>query len=142
MWIKVIVFVYLCILGILDSRERQIPVLLLGIGGVMLAGVGIYQCIYDELGWIEMMTGIIPGFFMILVARFTQKAGLGDGVVLIQLGICMGFHKVLLLLCFSMFLLSVVCIVLLITRKVRKETQMPYLTFLATTFLLGIFGGG
>lgn len=142
MWIEGVICIYLCILGILDFYKREVPILLLEIGGVLLVGLGIFQCTGNALGGVEAIAGILPGLFLILVACLTKKAGYGDGVVLIQLGVCLGFQKVMLLFCFSMFLISVVCMILLLARKVRKETKMPYLSFLAMSYTIwGLWGG-
>lgn len=142
MWITIIVLFYLVILGIADLRKRRIPVVLLGIGGVLLPGIGIYRGLQEELGCTEMVIGMLPGVFLVLVAWLTRKAGYADGVVLMQMGLCMGYREVLPLFCFSMLLLSVVSVILLFLRKVKKETKMPYLTFLAFTFLAWSIWGG
>ncbi len=139
---NIIVFIYFMSLGIMDLLKRRVPFFLLFVGGALLPGIGCYRCVQEELGWMEVIVGIFPGLFMVLVAWLTKKAGYADGVVLIQVGVCLGYHKALLLYCFSMLLLSGVCIILLIFRKVKKETKMPYLSFLAMAYLVQILLGG
>lgn len=133
---------YLIVLGIMDFWKRKVPVLLLLAGGIVFSGMGIKRCIQGEMLWQECVWGMIPGMVLLLVAGITKKAGYGDGIVLVQMGIYLGCERVLLLFCFSLLLLSGSCMVLLLLRKVNKNTRMPYLSFLAITYFVGMLGGG
>lgn len=133
---------YLIVLGVMDFWKRKVPVLLLLVGGIMFSILAVNRCIRGEMLWQECVWGVIPGIVLLAVAGITRKAGYGDGVVLVQAGIYLGCEKVLLLFCFSLLLLSGICMVLLLLRKVNKNTRMPYLSFLAITYLIGILGGG
>lgn len=142
MWITIIVLVYLVLLGIEDLKKRKVHVLLLGIGSVLFLGIGVGKYLLGELDWTELLLGMLPGLFLILLAWLTKKAGYADGVVLMQLGLYIGCREVLILCCCSMLFLSVISIILLFCRKVGRETQMPYLTFLAITFAVWKLSGG
>lgn len=142
MWIRIVILIYLSILGVWDYRQRKVPVWLLATGAAAALGAGIYRCVQGELGWMEPLFGVIPGVFLLLMARFSGKAGYADGLVLTELGICLGYREVTLLFGFSLLLLSVCSIVLLLLRRVHKNSKMPYLSFLAVIFLVRQFGGG
>lgn len=142
MWIKIVILIYLTVLGVWDCQERKVPLGLLIIGGAAAFSAGIYRCTQGQLWWMESLFGVIPGVFLLLVARLSGKAGYADGLVLIELGVCMGFREAILLFGFSLLLLSVCSMVLLLLRKVHKNTKMPYLSFLAVIFLVRQFGGG
>lgn len=142
MWIRIVILIYLSMLGFWDYRERKVPLWLLTIGGVAACSAGIYRCAQGELRWSELLLGMIPGVFLLLTARFSEKAGYADGLVLTELGVCLGYREVMLLFGFSLLLLSVCSIVLLLLRKVHRNTKMPYLSFLAVIFLVRQFGGG
>lgn len=142
MWIKIGIVLYLAVLGVVDGRHRQIPVWVLSGGGVLSVGIGMFKCIQEEMMWMEPVWGLLPGVFLLLIAWASKKAGYADGIVLMQLGWCMGWRNVLFLLCFSMLLLSGISVVLLLARKVEKETKMPYLTALSFTYLVWIILGG
>lgn len=131
-----VVLIYLTILGIQDYREGSVSVLWLAAGVGILTGLGIYRCVQGELLWTEMLLGIIPGAFLLAIAGLSGKAGYADGVVLIELGVCLGYREIMLLFGFSLLLLSAVSILLLFLRKVRKNTKLPYLPFLAIVFIL------
>lgn len=131
-----VVLIYLTILGIQDYREGSVSVLWLAAGVGILTGLGIYRCVQGELLWTEMLSGIIPGALLLAIAGLSGKAGYADGVVLIELGVCLGYREIMLLFGFSLLLLSVVSILLLFLRRVRKNTKLPYLPFLAIVFIL------
>lgn len=136
------IFIYLAVLGVWDYRERKVPLWLLTMGGAAAFGTGIHRYIQGEMQWTELLLGVIPGVFLLLLARFSKKAGYADGLVLTELGVCLGYREVMLLFGFSLLLLSVCAIVLLLLRKVHRNTKMPYLTFLAVVFLMRQLGGG
>ena len=133
---------YLIILGLVDFMKRKVPVLLLLGGGILCAGLAVNQCVQGEMLWQECVVGMIPGVMLLVVAGITKKAGYGDGIVLMQMGIYLGWEKVFVLFCFSLLLLSGSCMVLLLLRKVNKNTRMPYISFLAITYLAVMLGGG
>lgn len=126
---------YLLIVSIYDIRERSIPLMVLIIGGSAAMLRGIYGGITGELAWLQLLFGMLPGGFMLLLSKLTQKAGEADGLVLLFLGISYGYKQGLVLLCVSLLLLTGVVIVLLLFRKVKPDTQMPYLPFLTVAYL-------
>lgn len=136
MWMTLVILIYLVILGIKDYVDRKIPLLWLVVGAFVLTGMGIYSCVQGKILWTDMLLGLMPGVLLLVIAWLSGKAGYADGVVLIELGVCLGYRESVLLFGFSLLLLSVVSVTLLFLRKVRKDTKMPYLPFLAVIFLL------
>lgn len=136
MWFTIITLVYLLILGIKDTKDRKIPTLWLAVGAVLLAGMGICRCLQGELAWMDILMGCVQGALLLVVAKVTGKAGYADGIVLIELGLCLGYRESAMIFCFSLFLLAICSIILLLFRKVRRDTRMPYLPFLAVVFLM------
>jgi prepilin signal peptidase PulO-like enzyme (type II secretory pathway) len=91
---------------------------------------------------INMLTGILPGAIFCLLARITGKVGYGDGVLLMELGICFGYHRIMLLLCVSLMLMAILSILLLAMHKVKKDTKVPFFPMLAIVFLfIEVLGG-
>lgn len=141
MWMTIAIGIYLMILGIKDWIDRKISICWLCAGGVLTTGMGIYRCIGGGLVWWELLVGMLPGLLLLMAARLSGKAGYADGIVMVQMGACMGYRECLLLFCCSMLLTAVISMLLLILRKVRRDTPMPYLTFLAIVFsVLRILG--
>lgn len=127
--------IYLIMLGIKDLTDRRIPVCWLGIGGILSVGIGSYRCIQGGFLWWEMLVGALPGILLLLTAWLSKKAGYADGIVLTELGICLGCRVSTMAFCFSMLLTALLSMALLALGKVRRDTKMPYLTFLAIVFL-------
>lgn len=86
--------------------------------------------------------GVLPGAGMLLLAKCSHKAGYGDGIVLMQLGFGLGYRQLLLLFSVSLLLLSGISVLLLLLKKVGRNTRMPYLTFLALTYVVWCIRGG
>jgi len=132
---------YLIVLGFMDGWKRKVPVMLLLAGGVIFVGIAINRCVKGEMLWTESVWGMIPGMVLLVLAGITRKAGSADGVVLMQMGVYMGVKTIFPMFCFSLLLLSGTCMVLLLLRKVNKNTRMPYLSFLAITYFIERLGG-
>lgn len=140
---EMILLVYLVMLSIYDVRECKVPVILLSIGGAVAAGIAVYNCWKTpaEWQWIVLwyVLGMLPGIFVILMAYISKKIGYGDGITLILVGMLTGYRTCLVLLCFSLLLMSVCCIGILLCKKGNRNTRIPYLPFLGAVFLAGMF---
>ncbi len=139
MWMTVLIMVYLVPLGIWDYQKRKVPIGWLVTGQICLCCIGINRCVKGNFWWtlcIEMLPGIIPGVLLLLLAWCSGKAGYADGIALAGLGMCLGYQETFFLFGFSLFLLSLCSIGLLFLKKVHKNTKMPYLSFLALTYLI------
>lgn len=83
---------------------------------------------------------MLPGILLLVFAIATQKAGYGDGIVLLLLGMVAGGGKAWLLLGVSLFFVSAASVVLLVLRKAGRNMTIPYLPFLTVSGLLtGIY---
>lgn len=133
---RMVILLFLGILSVRDCRERRVPVVWLIAGAVLLFGMGIGRCVQEELAWQEMILGSVPGILLLLIARLSGKAGYADGILLMELGACLGWRESIWLSCFSLLLLSVFSMILLCLRKAKKNTEIPYIPFLTIAFLL------
>lgn len=143
MWKTVGGLIYLSVLSFMDIRERKIRVAWLAAGAIAICGLLLHEGAMVGTDGRELMTrsllGAIPGTFMLAVARLTGKAGYGDGIVLLLLGAGYGYLYSIVTLCLSLFLLSLCSVVLLMCRRVRRNTQMPYLPFLTAAYVCAWF---
>ncbi len=146
MWKNIVIMVYLTVLGIMDIKERKLPVWLLGVSGILAFCVAML----GRLNWgsgvssalLEVILGMLPGAFLLAMAFLTKKIGYGDGIVLLQLGCIYGYMHSLAFLCVSLFLLSIVAMIFLASKKVKNDTPLPYIPFLAVTFAGYVFING
>lgn len=87
------------------------------------------------LFWPSALVGGAAGFIIAYLAALASRGGLGGGDVTLSafLGLIIGFPYILLGLSFGVFLGGFVAFLLLITRRVRLKTFIPYGPFLTIT---------
>lgn len=147
MWKKTVAALYLVILGAMDIKEKKVPVWLLVLGMLGAVAVSLSEGFGDGTNWqgnlggmlVEKLIGMLPGFFLLIMAYLTGKAGYGDGIVLLLSGILHGYRFTMALLCGSLLLVFLVCVLLLLFRKVGRDTRIPYLPFLAAAYTAWVF---
>lgn len=135
--------------------------LLLIPAGLLLGVQSIYDICYHKIpGWtIPMGTvcglvawigisdgegrrlwGIIIGVFALLFARISrQTLGYGDGLVLCNLGITLGFASCLRVLFLGLCLGGIWALLLIIGRKVNRRSTLPFVPFLFLAYLGEVF---
>ena len=137
---EIIIGLWLLGLSVWDARYCRVPVWLMCSGGLVLAAAVILgNGISGWPAWSEAevlsrfvvcLSGMLPGAALVILALCTGAIGYGDGIVVAFLGLYLGFGEVLLLLTISLFVMSLCSLVLLLLKKVRKNTHLPYLPFL------------
>ena len=132
---SVMVLSYLVILAIWDIKEKKIPVWILIVGTVCggICGLGFSHEKQWEL--VMMCMAVMPGIFLVIIARLTQKAGAGDGWALVNIGLVESYKICIFLLGISLMIMALVSGVLLFLHKVNKNTKLPYLPFLMLAYL-------
>ena len=119
-----IILLYLGILAGMDVRKRQISLVLTGV--LFLAGIG-WQILVEQTSWLEWLLSLLPGAgFLTLSYISREQVGYGDGLLLLTFGV----------LTLGLILCSVLCGVLLMRKKIRKQDSIPLVPFL----LLGFVG--
>ena len=109
-----IILLYLGILAGMDVRKRQISLVLTGV--LFLAGIG-WQILVEQTSWLEWLLSLLPGAgFLTLSYISREQVGYGDGLLLLTVGIWLGFG--------------------LMRKKIRKQDSIPLVPFL----LLGFVG--
>lgn len=120
--------------SIMDIRTRRVPVWMLVLGG----SLAMLTVRHQGAAIPEVARGMLPGVLLLLTALVTKKAGYGDGIVLCMLGMSLGSERSMLLFGISLFLLSLCALTLLAFHKVRRNTGIPFLPFLAAGWILTI----
>ena len=133
--IKIIVLgEFLLIEGYRDLRQRNISMMAVWIVGVLGA---ILQFEGIKENGIEIAGGMIIGALILLLAKLTdEKIGYGDGWVLMISGLYLGFRYNMYLLLISLMLASFISIILLLTKKADKKTELPFVSFMLPGYLL------
>ncbi len=130
MFISIVLLVFCCYF---DIKNKSIPSNLLIVGVVVTALDMLLQGLlgnYQEILFDRIM-GAIPGAMLLVLYFITnKKVGLGDGILLITLGLLLGFGNILVIFCIGIFLQSLLACFLLVTKKADKQTQIPFVPFL------------
>lgn len=132
MWLTVFTAVWLSAVSIMDIRSRRVPVWLLLFGGIPT----LLAELYKGGDGIHILLGALPGILLLGTAFATKKAGYGDGIVLLFLGMMLGGGKSLLLFGLSLFLISICSLILLALGKAGRNTGIPFLPFLSAAWLM------
>lgn len=125
---------FVCILSISDFRTKTIP----GWAAPALgAGMLILHLILQDLTWMQVLTGLIPGSILLLLSfAFHAMIGAGDGAVVLACGAALGFEKTFAALTAALILCALFCTVLLLLKRIRRSDSLPFLPFLASSHLL------
>ena len=127
-----IILLYLGILAGMDVRKRQISLVLTGV--LFLAGIG-WQILVEQTSWLEWLLSLLPGAgFLTLSYISREQVGYGDGLLLLTVGIWLGFGQTFGVLTLGLILCSVLCGVLLMRKKIRKQDSIPLVPFLLLGF--------
>lgn len=137
-----IMLIWLLGLSLFDIRYRSVPVWMVLSGGAVITGIGICRCVWGESDPAALLSGMIPGIVLLLLALGTRKAGWVDGIVLMLLGSILGFSQCILAAALSLLMISVLSAVLLIMKKADHGTTIPYIPFLTMSFVLCRLTGG
>lgn len=124
-------------ISVMDMKKQKVPLWMLVIGGGLTLLILAYEVVNKEVGYIQILKGTLPGGLLLLIAAATKKAGYGDGIVLLYLGMVSG--KSMLLMGVSLFFISIYSIILLIFRKAGRDYTIPYLPFLAVTWMIVMY---
>mgnify|MGYP000054965074 CR=1 FL=1 len=130
-----IILLYLGILAGMDVRKRQISLVLTGV--LFLAGIG-WQILVEQTSWLEWLLSLLPGAgFLTLSYISREQVGYGDGLLLLTVGIWLGFGQTFGVLTLGLILCSVLCGVLLMRKKYGNRILYRWCRFCC----LDLWGG-
>lgn len=135
MWKEAVTAVWLVPLSIMDTRSKKVPVWMLWIGAVAAAGALLYEGISGGLNVWQVCQALIPGLILLAVAFATGKAGQADGIILMLLGIFMGYEGCVAASLGGLFLISLFSGILLMLHRVKRDTKIPFVPFLTMGWL-------
>lgn len=128
--------VWLIVLSYYDQKEKRIPVYPVAVGGGFAILCIAKDIIVTKESTVIGLAGVLPGVVLLLLTCFTDQVGTGDGMIVGILGLCKGMRSCMIITCIALLLFSVVGILLLLLRRVKKDTQLPFLPFLCAAFWL------
>lgn len=123
--------------SIWDIRENKLPASLLVLN--MLAG-GILTAVNRDIDWRKdwhlYVTGILIGMLLLLIGRFCGGCiGTADGIMTAIIGGIIGYQDTLLLLMNAILAAAVFSILLIVIKKARRGTVIPFIPFMLLGYL-------
>lgn len=123
-----VIFIFLALLTFYDIKNKQLPMRVIGIFGVVIVGICFAKDYFSS--W-EILIRLLPGMFLIIIAYFTsQSIGYGDGIVIMLIGLMIDIHTAITFILLAFLLSAMVSIILLISRKGNKQSKIPFMPFL------------
>ena len=85
---------------------------------------------------INILSGLIPGLFLLAVCRITKGAvGMGDVYVVLLLGLMTGFEKTFAVLFLSMVMTALTGLACIAFGSKKKKDSLPYIPFVLGAFV-------
>ncbi|SHJ43590.1 prepilin peptidase [Parasporobacterium paucivorans] len=137
---KIIPIIFLGIHSITDIRYKKVSLMLCVISA--LAGL-LLNILLRESDVSSRLLALLPGAGMILLGRFSRDAvGLGDGIVIMVLGLYMGVAATLAILMAGLFIAALVSLALIVFKKAGGKDRIAFVPCLFAGYLITITLGG
>lgn len=128
--------IWLSAMSIWDIRFRRVPLWMIGLGVPAAVASLAFGGTGGNLEIAEFPLFMMPGVILLLAA-VTKKAGYGDGLVLILLGLIDRENNGMEIFLMSLICMSMFAVVMIVLRKAGRGTRLPYLPFLLVAWFLG-----
>lgn len=127
------IFFFLLICSAQDIREKKISVKILVLFGALFL---IESFALEEISWEMRAQNMLPGIMAFMAAFLTkEQIGYGDAACLAVLGIVVSADILWSAIMSGLLLLSVCSMVLLLRKKVKRKTTLPFIPFLTVGML-------
>ena len=132
--------VWLTAMSVCDIRKKSVPVWLFWVGAAMAGAMFLWESREEGLQIWSLVKALLPGA-MLLLAAAAGKAGCADGLILMALGIAEGYPRSLFVCMIGLALAALMSGILLLAKKVRRTTKIPFVPFLEAGWLMAVWGG-
>lgn len=125
--------------SITDIRKRTCNLYVIAFGTI-LGGIFNYFFLHNDILW--LCRGVVPGVILICVSLISkQQIGMGDAMVFLFAGICVGLYKCLILLWISLVFAGIFGVIFCLAKKKEMKYRLPFIPFVAVGYaVLYIFG--
>ena len=131
--------------AVYDIKEKRIPNILILIMLGAWSVITVPYLFYDTANTVNTLLSSVIGFVitgvLFMLVYFVSRKGLGGGDVKFMsvAGLYLGFQNVLPAILYSAVLMTVVGLVLILTKKMGRRDAVPFAPFLYIGILLTIF---
>lgn len=128
---QIIFILFLGICAVFDIRKKEIPLILIILGGILATVMSVLRISGGEISVAGMGSSLLPGLFFLFVSFCTkEKVGYGDGLILLISGLILGFYQCFIGMCAGLLFSSFFALALLFMHKAGKDSGLPFVPFL------------
>ena len=125
---------FLVYCGILDWKSREIPVWILTLYSAVSV---VLTLVCREETWSSVAVGLCLGLIFLAISKLTKEAiGYADSWLITILGVYLGGQGLTWTLFLASFAAGILALVLLWKNKWKREGGLPFVPFLAVSFLV------
>ena len=134
-----IFLVYIAALAVMDFKYRKLPLKTL-LSGLFIAAAG---CLCGrEISPVLLATGGCMGIVFLLISRVSGESfGYGDSILILIIGIFLGFWNLMYLLLGAFSMAAVFSAVMMIKHRFNRKSSFPFVPFLAAAYIGVMFIG-
>jgi leader peptidase (prepilin peptidase)/N-methyltransferase len=137
MLIEIVIGVGLLGLAVVDILYKRIPVLVVGLL-ILLASIGVFTT--GSFDWVLTLGGGAVGLVFVGVSKITKEGiGYGDSLLILALGIYLGFWEVMVLIMLAFFLSAIFAVFVAIIKKKGRKATFPMVPFIAFSYVVMMF---
>lgn len=141
-WAANIIMLAFC--SVQDIREKEISLWKLQIYGFLILGIFLSRFFIQKNSLFSLLEkgifGLIPGLLFLFLAKASKEAvGYGDGIILLFIGVSIGFWQCLGVLFTALLGIFLAAAMILILAGRKKNVRIPFLPFLLTGMAGGYF---
>ena len=135
----VIFGIYIAVLSLEDLFKKSVPVALLA-AGVLFIPAGLLTEGAESISIADNILGLIPGAVLLVISFVSRgQIGVGDGGLVMMLGASLGIETVIRILTAALLLITVFSGVMLVMRKLKRKSTLPFIPFLFAGYILSFF---
>ena len=138
-WIirRIIVFALLLFEAVSDARKMKINI----VPPVVTAALSLpFIIIAKEPAWPSALIGLGEGAILVFASFATDgQIGIGDGIILGATGLMLGWKNNLLMFFFACIFSAVFAAFKMVIKKADRKSRIPFVPFILSGFLFGIF---
>ncbi len=137
--VLIFVFIFLLMAAYFDIKYQSIPIWLL-VTELLIGAVRIvFLIIAGEMQFIDVIWAGMPGIFLLLLAfMLKDRIGYADGLMVIGIGLSSEWMICLLSIFTSFVICAFTGIVMVLLKKAKMNTRMPFAPFLLAGTGIGV----
>ena len=129
---QTLVLLLLIVNSVIDLWKKKISM-----GSVLVYGL-FWLCFCMKGSHLEsVLLGMLPGLIMMIVGKITRGAiGMGDGILLMSMGLCLVWEKIVVLLIWAFLLAFGWAVIQFTIQKKNGKSNFPFVPFLLMGYIL------